>query len=398
MLRRVSSAIGVVLVLTGFSSGCSGKPIVGVILPTTGPAASYGESIESGMRLALSDARERAALPTGFEVVWADSGSDPTRAVAEFRTMVEERGAKLVIGGVTSAEAMALIPRLDEFDVVCLSPSASAPGLAQQSRLFFRIYPSDELEGHTAANFLFERLGKHDVLLFTGDTEYTRGIKPEFLKQYEEALGGTVVDDIALTEDGWQEVAARALARGNVEAVYAIGYAEEILSVVRFLSDRGFEGRIVTTSAFYSGDVIREAGDAAEGVLFPLPPFDRTSEKEPVLSFVNRYMDTYERAPDVFAAHGFDVMGLAIQVMNYAKPPETLEILKALNYGVAEFMGVTGPILFDDYGDVKHYPMMFIVHGGQVLSYQRFLDVERRRILNQVQDLLATGDSTGRNP
>jgi branched-chain amino acid transport system substrate-binding protein len=392
MLRRLGSAIGVVLVLTGFLSGCSGTPIVGVILPTTGAAASYGESIESGVRLALSDARERGGLPAGFEVLWADTGSDPSRAVAEFRKMVEERGVKLVIGGATSAEAMALIPELDELDVVCLSPSASAPGLAQQSRLFFRIYPSDELEGHTAANFLFERLGKHDVLLFTGDTEYTRGIKPEFLKQFQEALGGTVLEDIALSEDGWEAVAAGALARGSVEAVYAIGYAEEILSVVQFLSARGYEGRIVTTSAFYSGQVIREAGGAAEGVVFPLPPFDRTSEKEPVLSFVNHYMDTFERAPDVFAAHGFDAMGLAIQVMSLAKPPETLEILKALNFGVAEFMGVTGPILFDDYGDVKHYPMMFIVKEGQVLSYQRYLEAERRRILHQVQDLLATGD------
>jgi branched-chain amino acid transport system substrate-binding protein len=392
MLRRVGRAIGIVIVLPGCLSGCGGKPIVGVILPTTGAAASYGESIESGIRLALSDARERDELPTGFEVLWADTGSDPTRAVAEFRTMAEERDVKLVIGGATSAEALALIPELDDIEVVCISPSASAPGLAQQSRLFFRIYPSDELEGHTAANFLFERLGKQDVLLFTGDTEYTRGIKPEFLKQYQENLGGTVVAEVALTEEGWQQVAAEILARGGVEAVYSIGYAEEILSVVQFLFDRGFEGRIVTTSAFYSGQVIREAGEAAENVLFPLPPFDRTSEKEPVLSFVNRYMDTYERAPDVFAAHGFDAMGLAIQVMNYAKPPETLEILKALNYGVSEFMGVTGPILFDDHGDVKHYPMMFIVSGGQVLSYQRFLEAERRRILNQVQDLLATGD------
>ena len=148
----------------------------------------------------------------------------------------------------------------------------------------------------------------------------------------------------------------------------------------------------MTTSAFYSGQVIREAGDAAEGILFPLPPFDRTSEREPVLSFVNRYMDTYERAPDVFAAHGFDVMGLAIQVMGLAKPPETLEILKALNFGVTDYMGVTGPVLFDDYGDVKHYPTMFIVNGGQVLSYQRYLETERRRILNQVQDLLASDD------
>ena len=306
--------------------------------------------------------------------------------------MVEERDVKMLIGGATSAEAVALIPEVEDLEVVCLSPSASAPGLAQRSRHFFRIYPSDELEGHTAANFLHERLAKHQVLLFTGDTEYARGIKPEFLKQYQESLGGTVVADLALADEGWQAEAAGILDQNGVEAVYAIGYAEDILEVVRFLSETGFEGRIITTSAFYSGQVIREAGEAAEGILFPLPPFDRTSEKEPVLSFVNKYMDTYQRAPDVFAAHGYDAMGLTIQVMSFAKPPETLEILKALNFGVAEFMGVTGPILFDDYGDVKHYPMMFIVQGGQVLSYQRFLEAERRRIINQVQDLLQAGD------
>jgi branched-chain amino acid transport system substrate-binding protein len=392
MFRRVGSALGVVLGLTGFLAGCGSKPIVGVILPATGAAASYGESIESGVRLALSDARERGELPTGFEVVWADSGSDPARAVAELRKMVGELGVKMVVGGATSAEAVAMIPVLDDLEVVCVSPSASAPGLAQQSRFFFRIYPSDELEGHTAANFLFERLGKSEVLLFTGDTEYTRGIKPEFLKQFQESLGGTVIADLALAEGGWPQTAVSVLTRGEVEAAYVIGYAEEILEVVRFLHSRGFEGRIVTTSAFYSGQVIGEAGEAAEGVFFPLPPFDRTSEKEPVLSFVNNYMDTYELAPDVFAAHGYDAMGLTIRVMNVASPPETLEILKALNYGVSEFMGVTGPILFDDYGDVKHYPMMFIVSEGQVLSFQRYLEAERRRIINQVQDLLAAGD------
>ena len=39
MRRRVSSVIGMVL-LAGLLGGCGGKPIVGVILPTTGAAAS----------------------------------------------------------------------------------------------------------------------------------------------------------------------------------------------------------------------------------------------------------------------------------------------------------------------------------------------------------------------
>ena len=391
MFRRVWPGIGMVIGLAGMLSGCSSKPIVGVILPTTGAAASYGESIDSGIRLALSDARERGTVPTGFEVLWADTGSDPSQAVTELRRMAAENDVKMVIGGATSAEAVALMPALDELDIVCLSPSASAPGLAKQSRNFFRIYPSDELEGHTAGKFTYERLGQHRILLFTGDTEYTRGIKPEFLKQFEEALGGTVVRDIDITSDGWREEAAAILDGNDIGATYIVGYGNEILEAVLFLRERGYPGRIVTTSAVYTGRVIRDAGEAAEGMLFPLPPFDRTSEKEPVLSFVNRYMDTYQRAPDVFAAHGYDAMALTIRVMILANPPKRLEILKALNFGVTETMGVTGPILFDDYGDVKHYPKMFIVKDGQVLSYQRYLETERKRILNQVQDLLSTG-------
>lgn len=391
MFRRVGVSLGIVVGLAGLLSGCSSKPVVGIILPTTGTAAGYGESIDSGIRLALTDARGRKEIPEGFEVLWADSGSDPARAVAELRRMVAERDVKMVIGGATSAEAAALIPVLDELEVVCLSPSASAPGLAQLSKFFFRIYPSDELEGHTAGTFVFERLDRKRIVLFSGDTDYTRGIKPEFLKQYEEALGGTIVDDIDVSGGDWTARASSAISSGDVGAAYVIGYAGEILEVVQFLREKNFAGRIVTTSAFYSGDAIREAGPAAEGILFPLPPFDRTSEKEPVLSFVNRYMETFQRAPDVFAAHGYDAMGFTIKVFAMAKPPETLEILKALNYGVAEYNGVTGPILFDDYGDVKHYPKMFIVNDGQVLSYSRYLDTERRRILTQVQDLLKTG-------
>ncbi len=63
------------------------------------------------------------------------------------------------------------------------------------------------------ANFLFDRMEQERLLLLTGDTEYTRGILPEFLKQYEESLGGEIVASIAVDEDGWQQRAADAIER-----------------------------------------------------------------------------------------------------------------------------------------------------------------------------------------
>lgn len=370
--------------------GCGSKPVIGVVLPATGATSAYGESVESGMRLAINDAVEKGQLPTGFEVFWTDSESDPEKAAAVTRRLIDEKGAKMILGAATSAEARAIIPVLEETNVICLSPSASRPGLTKSSKLFFRIYPSDELEGHTAGKFLIDRLSATEVVLFVGDSDYVRGIEPEFRRQYVDNLGGQVVANVNLMVDGWEQAAAEAMRAHEPAAVYVIGYSDEIVKAVQYLRDSGFRGRIVTTSAFYTSKALSSAGENADGVLFPLPPFDRTSDKEPTVSFVNRYMDTYERAPDVYAAHGYDAMTVAIQVLAIANPPETMEINKALHFGVTDFMGVTGPILFDDYGDVKHYPKMFIVKNGQVVSYRRWLDAERKRILRQVQNLLIT--------
>jgi branched-chain amino acid transport system substrate-binding protein len=373
--------------------GCGSKPVVGVLLPTTGSASNYGESIESGIRLAISDSTARQQLPQGFEVVWADTASEAQGAVEELGRLSSEHGVRLVIGGATSDEARALLPVLQDLQVVCLSPSASTPDLTKNSKLFFRIYPSDELEGNTAGKFLHDRMKRDTLLLYVGDNEYSRGIEPEFRHQYEENLGGRVIARVELSDEEWAETSSAALRTGQPSAVYIIGYADQTLQVLRHLRERRFQGTILTTAAFDNSRVIQEAGAAAEGIIFPLPPFDRTSEKEPVMGFVERYLDTYQRAPDILAAHGYDAMRLAIEVIKIAKPPEVAEIQKALHFGVSEFMGVTGPILFDDYGDVKHYPKMYIVVDGQVVSYQRYMEAERKRILREVQSLLVTGRS-----
>jgi len=390
MHRRTWAMVLVLVGVGGLLTGCGGKPVVGVLLPSTGAAAIYGESIESGLRVALARARERGELPAEFEVVWADTGSDTETAVSEFRRLVSERGVKMVIGGATSGEARALLPVLEDLQIVCLSPSASAPDLTRASKYFYRIFPSDELEGNRSGKFLYDTLKVDAVVVYVGDSEYTRGIEPEFLHQFHENFGGTVIGRVDVAEAGWQEASAELLRTHRPKAVYVIGYADEILAVLGHLQERAYRGRIVTTSAFYSGRSVQKAGAMAEGIFFPLPPFDRFAENDCVQGFVTRYMDTYERAPDIFAAHGYDAMNLVLKVMSIATPPLTPEIKKALQFGIGEFMGCTGPIVFDDYGDVKHYPKMFIVADGKVITYQRHLKAERDRLLREVQELLGS--------
>lgn len=376
------------VVLGMLLTGCGSEPVVGVVLPQTGDADSYGVSVESGMKLAINDARDTGNLPEGFQVYWSDSASDPERAAAEFRRLVAEHDAKLVLGGVTSAEAIAMIPVADDLNTVLLSPSASKPGLAERSKLFYRIYPSDEFEGPTVAKFVGERLRAQRLLLLVGNPEYVQGIEPEFEREFVDVQGRTVVERVNLTQDGWSEAIRRAVDDHEPDVAVVIAFARETLAALRTMREVGFDGRIVTTSAFFTTDTLEEAGELAEGVAFPLPSFDRTASTEPVEGFVHRYLETYEQAPDVFAAHGYDAMNLAIQALTIASPPQTSQIEKALRFNVSNTVGVTGVIGFDDYGNVKHYPSMFVYFEGMVITHKRYIEIVTDRILEGVRETL----------
>jgi hypothetical protein len=65
-----------------------------------------------------------------------------------------------------------------------------------------------------------------------------------------------------------------------------------------------------------------------------------------------------------------------------------VEIRKRLAFGIKEFPGVTGIIQFNDYGDVHHNPIMFIVKDGHVINYERYIDEQKEIIREKIRKLL----------
>ena len=170
----------VVLVFAVFViAGCGSKPVIGVLLPMTGDASSYGNSMKEAIDLAVAEAKADGSYPANLTIVWGDSASDPATGRTEIRRLAGA-GAKLIVTGTTSGTAKAFLPELEDSDVIALSPSASAPSLTKDSKRFFRLFASDELEGQRAGRFLYEGQGKSTVLIFSQDSEQARGIEPFF--------------------------------------------------------------------------------------------------------------------------------------------------------------------------------------------------------------------------
>jgi branched-chain amino acid transport system substrate-binding protein len=364
-------------------AACAPDPIVGVLTPETGPAGAYGHAVNNGIRLALDEAGDAGRLPRDFRLIEADTRSAPGLAATELRRLAEDLGVELVVGGVTTDEALALIPVVDDEKVVCLSPSASASSLTGKSPYFFRLFATDEIEGSTAARYLYDTRSARTVLVITDDSTFSRGLEAEFRQHYELLLGGTIVATIHDELEWWQRKATDMIHAHEPAAVYVVGHAEHILTTLELLDDIGYDGVRCTTSAVYLAELLDRGSAALEGVVFPLTALktcDLVNAAEPECPFVERYRSEFGGEPDFYAAHGYDAMRVALRALVEARTVDVAELRRYMRVGLQEFDGVTGTIAFDERGDVRRYPTMHTIVNGRVVSCRRLVEEKKRKL------------------
>lgn len=362
--------------LVAVGGACGPAPVVefGAILPQSGPMGIYGESIRQGVELAFDEIVEEWELPVELALRIEDSEGDPERARDLLRQMFRE-GVTAVIGGVTTGEALEMVSVADEYDRVLLSPSASSPELTGISRNFYRVFPSDALEGSRMGNFVTQTLEIREVMILAEEQPYARGIQSVFQSEFER-YGGEAVEVIEFpphTSD-FSGLTDRVLTVAP-DAVYLAAYADGIADMAQQLRQKGYRGIILTTSAFATPSAIARAGDAAQGVLLTQTRFNVASDDPLTRGFVDAYRERFGRDPDVFAAHGYDAMqALALALQEEGRAPS--DFWKGMR-SIRDHPGVTGVIQFDERGDAQKFPRIYIVNNGALLDYEE--DVERRR-------------------
>jgi branched-chain amino acid transport system substrate-binding protein len=381
MIRRV----GLLLAGLGVLLGCGGGEAVkiGAVLPLTGEWSIYGQPIKNGVELAFSELAEQGGLPYEIELEIVDSASDP-KGGKERLAELYGSGAVAVIGGVTSSEALQMVPVADQYDRVLLSPSASNPELTGISKNFYRVFLSDAREGTTMASFAFGKLGIKSAVILAKEEEYAKGIQVVFANEFERQ-GGEVLDLIEFPATSDVSGLVERVMTLSPEAVYIAAYAPDIANLLTALRSRGYEKYIFTTSAFAAPAVIEQQGINAEGVFLTQTVFDPESEDAKIQSFVNTYREEYGVPPDLYAAHGYDAMMVLAEALGKSGPIAS-DFWKGIT-SIREFEGVTGMIQFDERGDVQKFPRVYVVEEGNLIDYEAEVEKRRRELLERLREL-----------
>ncbi len=375
-MSRTVSRLGIgcaLLLAAGLLGGCGEpQPIkIGVLVPDTGPASSYGKSIRQGIDLAIDEINAAGGVLGGSKIVpvYKDTGTSVETAKIAFHELVETEKVFAIIGPVSSSVARGLAPLAKQAETVLLSPAASSPALTTEGgEYFFRNYPSDVVEGHTMAEFC-RKLALASVAVVAADDLFGQGIADIFEKKYEAATRKVVLREVfasPLDDERAAEI-ARKVADSGAEAVYIAAYQPDVAALLLALDEIGAKIPRLATSAV-TGEIVNLAGKAAEHLVFPQSAFDPQGGDEQVRAFVEAYEARYGDEPDNFAAHAYDAAHVLAAAIDKA---QIRSKLKGEMWNI-RYKGVTGNIDFDLNGDVVQAPRLYAVFGGRVVPYAEF--------------------------
>lgn len=270
---------------------------VGIDLSSTGPAAVIGITSKNAIQMWPQTIAGQKA-----QYIVLDDGTDPGKAVANIRKLIDEDHVDVIVGpNITPAALAALDPAAaSHTPMLTLVGSASVVEPQDGTRVWaFKMAQTDA----AMADVMTRHMAKNGVKTvgFIGFSDsYGESWLTEFRKFAElrhirlVAVERFNRNDASVTGQALQLMAARP------EAILVAGAGTPSVLPQRTLVERGFKGPIYQTHGIATPEFIRLGGKDVEGTLFPTQPVvvARTlpaghPAKTAALTFVEAYEAKY---------------------------------------------------------------------------------------------------------
>jgi ABC-type branched-subunit amino acid transport system substrate-binding protein len=179
--RAALAAAATALALPAFAQ--DGPVKVGVLLPTTGGCATAGSRALEGHEAYVSALNARGGIDGRMvETVHRDSKCNPSEATSAARDLVTGEGVHVLIGGVSSAEALAISEVARQMEVPYVAGIPKTVQLTNDENrhpFVFRTADNTDAEGKSAA-ILADRLGWDTVCTILLDYSYGHDLGTAF--------------------------------------------------------------------------------------------------------------------------------------------------------------------------------------------------------------------------
>lgn len=349
--------IGVLAIVLHNRDG-SAEMVIGGAFALTGDAADWGQDERRGVELAVQDWREENPGRKIKLAVEDAPATDVSASVTAFRTLVDLRGAKVVIGPTWDDAAAAIAPLADRERVVVVAPDASS-GIERERDygFFFSVFTPEQIELRRLVQFLRAK-GASKVATVYNQDPFSRQWRDAFANAAAEQRLN-IVEEFPVGDPETQDFRTQIerLKRLDIDAVYVEFTTQDTKGpFMRQARELGLQTLIVSSSTSETESLLRNYGEYLEGLTYAYPR--TTPSMGAFLAKFQKAFGTRPRSPA--APYAYDATRLVLSVIA-AGHQEPSEIKSAL-LAIRSYDGVTATGLrFGETGRVQWPSESFII-------------------------------------
>lgn len=364
--RFVGSIVIVALIATVF--GCGKKEPdeikIGVITPLTGEGATYGEATKRGVDLAVEGINQKGGIKgKKIRVIYEDDQIKPDVGANAIQKLISVDKVPVILGAFGSSVTLAIAPIAEKNKVVLFSASSTADAIKDAGDYIFRNVPPNSRQGTSAAEFAYSKLKAKTAAILYMNNDYGISLAKAFESSFKEKGGEVTIGDNYNPGDRDFRAQLSKIRGKRPDIVFYPGHYQESGLILRQAKEMGIKSVFIGGDGSYSPELIKIAGEAAEGSYYTLMAMGYGIADEEIKNFVQAFKTKYKEEPDVYSAYAYDALKIiaqAIQEGGYSSDG----VKKAL-YGIKEFKGVTGITFFDKFGEVDKPFYIYEVKSGK---------------------------------
>ena len=322
----------------------------------TGDAGALGQNMVNGINLALKEYNDKNA-DCQVNVKTFDSQGSPDKAPALATQIINDESIFGLVGPGFSGESLATGKTFFEKGLPSISPSATNVTITQQGwTTWHRVIGNDDAQGAADAKYLTETVGAKKIYVIDDGQDYSKGLAGKVKSE----LGAAAVasDQISVGQTDMSAVVTKVKAAG-ADAVFYGGYYTEAGLLAKQLRQGGFTGTFMSGDGSEDPNFVKVAGgQAANGALLSAPAGPAPSGFG---------------ASGLYATQAYDATNIFLAALE-----DGASTAEEINKFIGSYSGdgASGPIAFDDKGDIKESTIyVYKVADGT-------LDVENPEAIN----------------
>ena len=331
---------------------------IGHVGPTSGPIAHLGKDNEFGAKMAIEDLNSRN-LKIGdkvakFELLAEDDAGDPKQGTAVAQKLVDAK-VNGIVGHLNSGTTIPASKLYSDAGIPQISPSATNPKYTRQGfKTTFRVVADDTQLGGTLGKYAVETLKGKNIAVIDDRTAYGQGVAEEFEKSVK-AAGGTIVGHEFTTDKSTDFNAILTKLKGTKPDVLFFGGMDAVAGpMLKQVKQLGMTVKFMGGDGLCTGELAKLAGDAiGEDMVVCAEAGGVDGDfKAPLEKFKADFKAKNGVDVQIYAPYVYDAVEILADSMVRAGSSDPEKYLPEV--GKTNYKGVTGPIAFDEKGDIKN--------------------------------------------